>query len=407
MCLTNFLKNFVKIYKLENQIQNYKWGTTYFIPQLLNSPNKKKLPCAELWIGAHPKAPSNITDLNINLKQLIDKYPEAVLGNAVKKKFNSKLPFLLKILSAETPLSIQAHPNKKQAENGFYIENKLGKPIDAFDRNYKDDNHKPELICALTPFVAMCGFRPLLEIKRLLDTFSMNTVLADYGLLENDENKLKDFFSKLINTEKKQQKSWITLLMSNIDKISELEKYKLEIYWIKQLNKFFPGDIGVIFPLLLNLIELDPGEALYLPSGVLHAYLKGEGIEIMANSDNVLRGGLTQKYIDVHELLKIVNFKGEKVKKVKTHRFNKHKLLYKTPSIEFALTRLNIQNTEQFLEVKGPEVLLCINGKALIYKDNTKYEIKKGESVFIPNDFLNYNIKGKAEIFHVSIPIQF
>ncbi|MCF7793956.1 MAG: mannose-6-phosphate isomerase, class I [Candidatus Cloacimonetes bacterium] len=395
----------MRIYKLKNQIQNYNWGTKDFIPELLKINNEKKLPCAELWMGAHPKAPSRVIELKMNLMQLIEKFPEAALGKECQDSFNNKLPFLLKILSAETPLSIQVHPSKNQAEEGFELENSSGKPIDAFDRNYKDNNHKPELICALTPFVAMCGFRPLSEIKNLLDTFLMKSILPKYDFAENNEIELKDFFSRLMNADKKKQQSWIDNLICNINKISKPEEYKFEIYWIKKLQNFYPGDIGVLSPLLLNLIELNSGEALYLPAGVLHAYLKGTGIEIMANSDNVLRGGLTTKHIDVPELLKVLHFSGSDIEKVQPQKSTSYEKTYKTPANEFELSYLNLYNQKIKIRNKGPEILFCIEGKSIL---NSQQNISfcKGESVFIPNNINEYSIQGTAKIFRAKIPIR-
>ncbi|MDR0998871.1 MAG: mannose-6-phosphate isomerase, class I, partial [Treponema sp.] len=275
-------------YKLQNTVKHYEWGSPVHIPALLGADNSRGLPWAELWMGVHPGGPSRIG--GITLGDLIAANPERYLGKPAAKDFGG-LPFLFKLLAAARPLSIQAHPNPEQAREGWERENGKGIPLDAPNRNYKDACHKPEILCALNPFTAMCGFRHPEEIGVLLaqcfDGASPSLrggIEPLYSALAGEE-PLKAFFNALF-----------ALPQETLEELSAYARDTAlpggEGDLVSRFAGLHPGDPGIIAPIYLNLLQLMPGEAIYLPAGVLHAYVHGFAVELMANSDNVLRGGL-------------------------------------------------------------------------------------------------------------------
>ena len=313
-----------------------------------------------------------------------------------------ELPFLFKVLAAGKPLSIQAHPNKNQAEKGFEKDNLDGIALDAVNRNYRDSNHKPEVMCALTPFTALSGFRPLEEI--ISNFFNLNSNLIKAELYQFRKNRtisgLKAFFSALmyLSREKKE------LLIS--DALNFFTNHNDDIgKWVIRLGKDYPDDIGILAPLFLNLITLNPGEAVYLGAGELHAYLDGLGIELMANSDNVLRGGLTVKHIDVNELLKTLTFRHCAVELIKPQKSANCELVYPSPADEFRLSKIQITDSCSFLSEnrQSIEIYICTGGELSIYPGNN-LSIKKGESFLVYADTGAYEIKGNGTLYRADVP---
>jgi mannose-6-phosphate isomerase len=406
-------ENIGAIYKLQNSIKHYEWGSPEWIPELLDAPNEDHIPWAELWMGVHPEGPSKIISPDgetEELGELISKNPTEFLGEERAKIFGG-LPFLFKVLAAEKPLSIQAHPSLTQAANGWDRENTIGIPLDSPERNYKDPNHKPEIICALSPFTAMAGFREPREIKANLEDFLQNAPLSLVTALSplkealEGENPLKTFLQELfsltpfvrralgayakgtyVHNSSAQNGGQLGLL----EKISQ---YSEEKKLISQFTKYFPDDPAIISPLYLNLIQLNPGEALYLPAGVLHAYVYGLGVELMANSNNVLRGGLTPKHIDIPELLRVLDFspfKPEILKGVDEASESTHssgstlpvgEYEYPVPFKEFSLSV--IQGGDYIYLETGPSIVLVTQGELKI-NSAAETVLKKGESAFIP-----------------------
>ena len=394
---------------LKNTVQNYAWGSVTAIPELLGEANPSQEPKAELWMGAHPKAPSFV-ELDgrwLSLTELIEKFPEKILGKAVASAFDGKLPYLFKVLAAAKPLSIQAHPSLNQARVGFEKETDRGIDIDAPNRNYKDDNHKPECICALSPFWAMHGFRRIPEILAMSAKYCPVGLAGELESLKKHPNPqgLKKFFTDLMTMGSRRQKQVVD---EAVDKARQMADANIASHWMKKLSIENPSDIGILAPLLLNLIELKPGEALFLPAGELHAYLEGVGIELMANSDNVLRGGLTSKHIDVAELLKVVNFKPRPVNVLKTVKKNKNEKIYASEAHEFVLSVVctSTGNPYQSSESRSVEILLCTEGSACLKDKGTQETIKirKGDSVIIPAAVVGYSISGDAMIYKAAVP---
>ncbi len=396
----------MKIYLLKNKIRKYAWGAKDAIPRLLgNEPDGS--PWAELWMGAHPKAPSVILKdgLYLSLANMIKENPREFLGKETAKKFDSQLPYLFKVLAAAKPLSIQAHPSKEQAIQGFEKENQLNIPLDAPERNYKDPNHKPECILALTPFWAMCGFRPVEEIISLFSEICPDILEKEIFLLKKspDSQGLKEFFKNLLSLKNEKKKRAIGEAVSNSARLLE----KNDIYrWIIKLHEEYPDDIGILSPGFLNLIRLEPGMALFLPAGVLHSYLDGTGMEIMANSDNVLRGGLTPKHVDIPGLMKVVDFEPQKINTINPVKISKIEWLYPCDAEEFALSRFSLEKNagKTPIKTKGPEILICTQGAARILQDKEKMEISKGESVFICGSLEKYELAGSGILYRAFVP---
>ncbi len=398
---------------MKNTIQKYAWGSKTAIYQLTGlKTGYGAEPWAELWMGAHPKASSRVkyNEDMISLFDLIQTMPEKILGSGIAGKYNNTLPFLFKILAASKPLSLQAHPDKVHAEKGFEKENKLKISLNAFNRNYKDSNHKPECICALTSFYALNGFRKISMIIKLMDKICPLTFRSKLNQLQNNQNStgLKTFFSALLTMEKNQKQKIISEAINKAGKLTNFPDYDKAYEWMIKLHKHFPGDIGIFSPLILNLVCLEPGQAMFIPAGQLHSYLEGMGIELMANSDNVLRGGLTEKHIDLPELLEILNFNEKKSDILLPEKINEYEKIYNTPAEEFTLSVITIKQNEVYTcqGNKTVEILLCTEGNAVIsgFKEKPKISVLRGNSVLIPFSLQNYTIRGSSTIYKASVP---
>ncbi len=395
----------MNIVKLKNTVQHYSWGTKDFIPGLLGIDNLDGEPFAELWMGSNPRGESLVEEKGsaVPLSELISRSADDVLGKNVSAKFGGSLPFLFKVLSAGTPLSIQAHPDKKAAEEGFRRENELGIPLDAFNRNYKDDNHKPEIICALTPFTAMCGFRSPSEI----DSMFSETGSTFYGnqlaplLKDRTTNGLRSFFTRYM----KLSRDEVSLIIGEVITWAEKEESP-EARLIVEFSKLHPGDHGVLSPLFLNVFELKPLQALYQGPGELHAYVRGSGIELMANSDNVLRGGMTSKNVDVDELLKILNFNFGKPQIIEAAEKAPCEFFYDTPVGEFLLERIYLDDSCSGVQrfPASAEIIICTEGRGEIKTDDYGLSFFRGDSFFIPASVSSYNLEGSFECFAASVP---
>jgi mannose-6-phosphate isomerase len=314
----------------------------------------------------------------MSLADLIARQPQAILGSLVAKKFNHQLPYLFKVLAAAKPLSIQAHPGLEQARQGFEIENKNGIPLNAANRNYKDANHKPECMCALSAFWALYGFRKISDILLLMGS------ICPVGLV----NELIDEVTHQIQQRREENSAY---------------------YWTARLAAEYPDDIGFLAPLYLNLIRLNPGQALFLPAGELHAYLEGTGIELMANSDNVLRGGLTSKHIDVTELLKVLNFKPRRIEILQAKHKTAAEKFYATPAEEFKLSAISVAAGDDYRTsgTQSAEILLCIEGEGRLEDDrsHTGVHIKKGDSAIISAATGSYSVKGEGAFYKAAVPV--
>ncbi|AUX44280.1 mannose-6-phosphate isomerase [Sorangium cellulosum] len=398
------------MFSLENRVQDYAWGSRTAIASLLGQAPSDK-PQAELWMGAHPAASSCI-ELDGRRERLVDAIPEraeAFLGAPAVERFGPRLPFLLKVLAADQPLSLQAHPDEAQARRGFEAENAAGVPIDAPERTYRDPNHKPELICALTPFDALCGFRPADALAEVLELLAggPGDALVPRGGAPIDAAAVARLVEGLLALEPAARRELVASVVEACGAGARAGHGWLArpCSWALRLNELYPGDVGVVIALLLNDVHLEPGEALYLPPRRLHAYVRGVGIEIMASSDNVLRGGLTPKRVNVGELLQVLDFSPWRVDRV-TPRLAGAELFYDTPAPEFRLSRIELDPPAAWrsTERRGPEIVLCTLGEArLSGAHGEARELRQGESTFIPFASGMYTIEGQGQFFRAAV----
>jgi len=393
---------------LDNPIMDYAWGSQTAIPELLGRPSSADTPQAELWMGAHPKAPSSVTLDNevVLLPDLVAQHTQDVLGKYTTGRFG-KLPFLFKILAAAQPLSIQAHPNQAQAEQGFARENAQGIPLDGRTRNYRDNSHKPEIICALTDFWALNRFRRISEILALMEAMGLAGIskeVSDFHKSPNQEG-LKTFFRALLTLDHEQKKRVIEEAVS----YARTHQDQDPVWdWMLKIYAHYPDDMGVLSPVLLNLVKLAPGQAMFLGAGELHAYLEGVGVELMANSDNVLRGGLTPKHMDVDELLTTLTFIDSPLDVLSGEKGPGGERIYKTPAKEFSLAAIQVDNEAGFIstEDRSVEILICVQGEALVTDTTTGdvCKVAKGTSFLVPAALGCYRIDGEAAFYRASVP---
>ncbi|NQT32727.1 MAG: mannose-6-phosphate isomerase, class I, partial [Candidatus Omnitrophica bacterium] len=488
--------------KIHCETKHYDWGDPDFLPALLRIDNSGGKPYAELWIGAHPSAPAkaDVTDIEVNLNDLIEGAAEEILGKEAADSFKAQLPYLLKILTAATALSIQAHPDRRQAEEGWAREaaaRKKGEEV-----SYSDSNHKPEIICAVTKSWALNGFRPIDQIVEDLRglnvpdlgeevrTFIDEVTQAD-GDAEENKKALKKFYSGLMERVKTlkevqapldqeldgmveaaiagrsvsddEKKALREKLKAEQDRIAEvapqarisniisyvIAKIKMKLYaelekpaisntqdfvaaaeeqgrtmdlkrelWALRLNDQYPNDMGVLSVYLLNLVRLEPGQAMYLPAGELHAYLgkldpnvkdEGAGIELMANSDNVLRGGLTPKRIDVPELLNTLTFTYGEPKILVSETKTAAEGVYRTDADEFQLSVINVNEEQTFTsdDAHSADMLIVMEGSAtLTDSGGNTLELEKGDTIMIPAVSGQYTITTgeTAKLYKASVP---
>ncbi|MSS44683.1 mannose-6-phosphate isomerase, class I [Cutibacterium sp. WCA-380-WT-3A] len=367
---------------LTGQVQHYDWGSTDAIPAILRT-RPDGTPWAEYWLGAHPKAPSTLPD-GTPLDQWLAHHPDE-LGAASRDAFGDRLPFLLKILSADHALSIQAHPSREQAEKGFAAENAAGVPIDAPNRIFRDDWPKPEMIVALTDFDALCGFRNPSSSLVLLSGLGKpdDEMLAPLG---QDDGLAKVVATVLSGDEKVVAvvegvvAASRTYLEEGTDEaVRGLARTAVELW------EDHPGDPSILVALLMNRVRLTPGQQIHLEAGTMHAYLGGTGVEIMANSDNVLRGGLTSKYIDVKTLLDHANMIPEPCVGEYAQHISPGVGVYHTAFPEFRLWRLEGNN--DVLNLPATElgrILLVTEGQLVAHCGTGDCKLSRGQSVWLP-----------------------
>ncbi len=393
------------IFRLDNPIRNYAWGSYDGLSTWAGISTDGGKPSAECWMGAHPDDPSSILlpdGAHLPLPKYISDYPLKSLGKEVFAEFGD-LPFLFKVLSASMPLSIQIHPDKAQAEAGFEREEKLGIPQMAPERTYKDRNHKPELAVALSPFSALCGFRPARETAEMLG-FELR---GFFGFSAEDaEASLRSLLIRALSSRDAQRAQLERMTMARARELAKSADEKARIAGETTLSCFthYPHDPGALSPLFMNVLFFEPGQGVYIPAGVMHAYLQGTILEIMATSDNVIRGGLTHKHIDVEDLLGSLDFKAESaIIEPVAGKNGSQEVFWPTPAREFALSRFDLSG-EKHAEaaVSGPEILLCAEGQATIdCASGLKPSIvlKRGESAFVGADCISYSLRGPCVVY--------
>ena len=380
------------LFKITNSARDYAWGSSTLIPDYFDIQATGR-PMAEIWFGTHEGSPARLVDENRTLAAALE---------------GKQLPYLLKILAADSPLSIQAHPNSAQAAEGFARENAAGIGIHAADRNYKDDRHKPEMIVALTEFEALCGFKSEKQIRNLLESMldptdvsaGLTTIVNHWLDLFNGPDGLQKLFVDITNRR------------GNLDgvtaELTQQANLSAQFELAARLNLLYPGDPGVIIALLMNHLWLEPGEALFLPAGNIHAYLSGLGVEVMAASDNVLRGGLTPKHIDVAELERVLTFAPTEVELVKTRDLAQGLVEFETPIDDFILYRADLSGGVVLadLNIPGASIILCTAGEIAVSNSiEERVVLQRGEAAFIGADAKKFTLAGSGTAYLATSPI--
>jgi len=370
------------MWSLMNTVRHYPWGSRTVIPELLGEPSPADRPYAELWMGAHPDAPS-VLSTGVPLDKAIEEQPEALLGAAVHEKFGTRLPFLMKVLAADQPLSLQAHPTTEQAQAGFAAEEAAGVLRDDPKRTFKDPFHKPELLLALTPVEALCGFRPVEESLHCLAKLQVSELKPTIAALAR--GGLRAAIPQLIALAPDVRSVLVKAVAEAASGfVAAHDPEFINTYrWAASLAETYPGDPGVVISLMCNHLKLAPGEAVFLPAGNLHAYLSGSGVEVMAASDNVLRGGLTAKHVDLAALIEVLDFRDGRVPVIHPV-LGPGGLRYPVPVEEFDLTLIHLDEQVGTLTTRGPQVLLCTEGIAVLASAEGELKLEKGGSAFVP-----------------------
>jgi len=390
---------------LRGAIRTYAWGSRTAIAEFTGRPTPTPHPEAELWLGAHPADPAYLETGGgaESLLEVVAADPTGQLGAASVAEFGDQLPFLLKVLAADEPLSLQAHPSAQQAADGFAREEAAGVPLNSPVRNYRDRNHKPELVVALDRFEALAGFRDPGDTVDLFRALDVEALTPYVNLLagQSDADGLRALFT-----------TWITLPQPSLDVLvpavldgavrylsSDDVRFVGEARTLLELGERYPADAGVLASLLLNRLTLEPGEGIYLPAGNLHAYLRGLAVEIMANSDNVLRGGLTPKHVDVPELLRVLDFSPASEAHLHVETVTDGaQTRYRTPAREFALSRFDLAAGEPTqVGIKGPRILLCTQGDVTLDGSGTGLKVRAGQSVWVPADGGSVTLTGRSD----------
>ncbi len=387
--------------RLEPVIQHYAWGDHDYLANLQGRA-PSGLPEAELWMGAYPGAASRLVDDGRTLDEVIAADPVAGLGSTVYDRFG-RLPFLAKVLAVAEPLSIQVHPSLQQARDGFAREEASGPPADDPRRIYRDDNHKPEIVCALTRFEAMCGFRSLAASRELfarLDHRGLDPVRARLSTAGSEAEVLADLLGWLFHLDAATAAALVAAAAEACAAAAPDDPDAAALAWIVSLAQRHPADAGVLVALLLHHVVLEPGEALVLPARNLHVYLQGSVVELVAAGDNVARAGLTTKHVDVEEVLAIVDCRplvpiveppaGEVT-------------VYSTGVADFGLTRVAVTGEVSF-EVQGPEIVLVVEGAVeVVDAIGRELSLRPGESVWIAAHERRYRLRGDALVFRCTV----
>ena len=417
------------VYRLRNTVQRYEWGSTTALTDLYGYENPDREPMAEVWLGAHPKAPSRLLaeSGDVPLDEYISRNPLRALGRSAagRSAAGEGLPFLFKILCAAKPLSIQAHPTRQQAQAGYAAEQNAR--VDPADprRNYRDANHKPELICAIEPFWGLRGFRPVDEICDEFTTVEFNKADPHLTLPESQAD-LASFFRQQLELPETSRRELIASAVSlaggrwhgrPLDRLPEPGDPLARYFWVLRIADEYPGDIGVLAPLVLNVFSLRPGEATFQSAGVLHAYLSGVGAELMASSDNVLRGGMTVKHIDVAELMRVGRFRSEPPEilggVVDATEPGCRVVSYPTPFEEFEFSRLFPAGRCR-LSGGSPQILFCHRGPVRVRATGggtgelvLQHQLHPGEAVFVDaaDELVEVDGDDGTELFRARVPV--
>jgi mannose-6-phosphate isomerase len=388
---------------LRGAIRTYAWGSRTAIADFTGRAVPTAHPEAELWLGAHPADPAWVETESgeRSLLDVLQADPEGQLGPVVRARFGDVLPFLVKVLAADEPLSLQAHPSTEQAIEGYRNEDRMGVPLTSPVRNYRDRSHKPEVMVAIEPFEALAGFRPVAKTVALMRALAVSDLDPFVELLagQSEDSTGAGGLRALFTT-------WITAPQPDLDVLvpavldgavnylrSGATEFAEEARTVLELGERYPGDAGVLAALLLNRLRLEPGQGLYMPAGNLHSYLRGVGFEVMANSDNVLRGGLTPKHVDVPELLRVLDFTPASPESLHPDLHQEgFELEYRTPATEFAVSVFTLDGDNLGHEVDapcrhdGPQILVCAQGSVVVRAKSDTLTLQRGSAAWVSAD---------------------
>ncbi len=390
---------------MRNPVRRYAWGSHTQIAELLGVPPDGG-PQAELWLGAHASAPSRVTrdGRSRNLDAVVAADPQRELGPAVAAAFGDRLPYLFKVLAVAAPLSLQAHPSSAQAEAGYAAEERRGVPLDAAERNYPDPHHKPELVVALTRFEALVGFRPVEQTLDLLADLSCSRLAwLDEALRAcTDAAGVREALTRLLTLSEPLCRPLVDEIAAACTRrLAAGTPYAAELATVDRLAAAYPGDVGVAAALLLDPVRLEPGEALHIPAGVLHAYQRGMALEVMPSSDNVLRGGLTSKHVDVPELLRALDAATCGPSRVQPQPGVDGEVHYPTPIAEFALSRIDPAVGEVVMTSTGPQIVLATQGSLRVRTERDDLPLRRGGSLYLPAADGPTTLTGAGEVWRV------
>ena len=392
------------MHRLHNPVRPYAWGSTWHIPRLAGLPVADE-PAAEMWFGAHPSAPSRTSD-DIGLDQLILDAPERCLGTTVLDTFGPRLPFLMKLLAAAEPLSLQVHPTSERAQQRFREQNAAGVPPDAAERSYPDASHKPELVFALTRFEGMAGFRDVAKTAQILRMLqlpwldrvadrldassapsqTLREVVTDllaqsgHGL----RTRLQELLLAAVSAQARFQRPTLRVRPPEVDP-SSIERESLRVFaQTAELVNRYPDDPGVLVTLFLNHVVLAAGEAMFIAAGTMHAYTSGFAVEVMAASDNVLRAGLTPKHVDKAELLDITDFTPMPPPRFPAEQLGGLDCVLLAPPVEeFELVVATAAPGDSLPSAAGPAIVLCLAGEVTVGTGDVAQQLTPGEAVFV------------------------
>jgi mannose-6-phosphate isomerase len=375
----------LRILPLRGAIKHYAWGSRTALADWLGRPGPSPEPEAELWLGAHPSGPAEV-EIGGRWEPL-DRW---------LARDQSPLPFLLKLLAVERPLSLQVHPDAEQARAGF--ERERERP--AGERRYSDPFAKPELVCALTPFTALCGFRPADEVAARLAALGAAEIFPAAG---DEASRLAGFLGGWLGASREARRSVLGRLRAAARGAAPRDPASA---WLLRLDAEYPDDPGVLAPLFLHLVELAPGEALFLPPGELHCYLAGVAVELMGSSDNVLRGGLTPKPVYVDELLRVARFAARRPPLLRPLERRPGASAYPTPADEFELSLLepNPDRPVTVARPRGLEVLWCASGSVRVVAGDSIVVRERGQSCLVREAAQGYRVEGAGRVYRAAAP---
>ena len=394
--------------RLEPARQQYAWGSTAAIPALLGVADDGA-PWAEAWYGSHPAGPARVAGGDV-LSTLIEAEPERLLGEDIIWRFGRRLPFLLKLIAPEQPLSLQVHPSQAQAAEGYALEEEAGIALDHPSRNYKDTNHKPEMVLALTRFQAVAGFRAprrAVEVLAGLDSVLARRMRRTLRL-NPTRYGIRQVFSDVVSASTRPTPEEISDLVAEIAARFEAgtsPSLRVDSNVLK-MAVTFPGDPGIAAALLLNPVTLQPGEALFVPAGSVHAYISGLGVEVMASSDNVLRAGLTAKHIDVPEMLACVDYVAAPPVRPAPEYLSRATRAYYAPVDDFELMVTTVVAADGRLPVpgRGPRILLAVEGAMTLVTQADTQTLAQGEAVLVGADEHRLSVEGEGTLVQADVP---